>query len=77
MGVGWDIILRTGKKIKMREQGGGEGENDGVREGKARKHGGEQGRKKRFAGTGTAGRRLICERISKLVLTNLLTNSGE
>ena len=38
--------MRTGKSRKMREQGGGEGENDGVREGKARKHGGEQGRKK-------------------------------
>ena len=53
-----------------------EEENDSVREGTTREQGGEQGRKKRFAGTGTAGGRLICERNSRQVLTNLLTNSG-
>lgn len=57
--------MRTGKSRKMREQGGGEGENDGVREGKAREQGGEQRRKKRFAGTGTAGGRLVCARNSR------------
>ncbi len=35
-----------------------------------------EGRKKRFAGTGMVRGRLICERNSRQVLTNLLTNSG-
>ena len=68
--------MRTGKSRKMREQGGVRRKMIAQERERQENRAESEGRKKRFAGTGMVRGRLICERNSRQVLTNLLTNSG-